>query len=278
MLVFFVGLFILDASLLSYSKNFGDGVLKVAFLDIGQGDSIFIESPTGVQVLVDAGDGQYIMRQLPKFMSLSDRNIDAVVGTHPDKDHIGGIPKVLSHYNISWYLETDLYRETGIQDEIYKILKTKNIPMKNPIRGDILDIGGGAYVQVLFPDRSTDDFESNTASIGLRLVYGQTSFLLTGDMPQAVEKYLSYLDGDFLESEVLKAGHHGSKTSSAPLFIDNVSPKYVVVSAGLNNRYGHPNKEAIDILSSEGAEILRTYENKNIVFLSDGKNLEISYK
>ena len=126
-------------------------------------------------------------------------------------------------------------------------------------------------IDILFPDRDTDEWETNTASIVAKLVYGNNSFLLTGDSPTAIENYLSMIDGRNLKSDVLKAGHHGSRTSTSESFANLVSPEYAVISAGKNNQYGHPHKEVLDILEKIKSVILKTYENGTISFSSDGE-------
>ncbi|KKP80420.1 MAG: internalization-related competence protein ComEC/Rec2 protein, partial [Parcubacteria group bacterium GW2011_GWB1_35_5] len=134
-------------------------------------------------------------------------------------------------------------------------------------------LGDGVVLQILFPDRDPAGMETNTSSIIARLVYGENEFLFTGDSPKSIENYLISLGG--LESDVLKAGHHGSKTSTSPDFVTAVSPEYVVISAGKDNRYGHPSQEVLDILNNFGAEILRTDKDGRIVFESDGESLKI---
>ena len=129
------------------------------------------------------------------------------------------------------------------------------------------------YLNILFPDRDNEDWETNTASIVTKLTYGDTSFLLTGDSPIAIEKYLSMIDGKNLKSDVLKAGHHGSRTSTSESFASLVSPEYAVISAGKDNRYGHPHKEVLDILEKIKATILKTYELGTISFSSDGEKI-----
>ena len=135
-----------------------------------------------------------------------------------------------------------------------------------------MDLGDGAILQILFPDRDPSGMETNTSSIVARLVYGQNEFLFTGDSPQAIEKYLIALGG--LQSDVLKAGHHGSKTSSSAEFVSAVAPEYAVISVGKDNRYGHPNQETLDTFTNFGSQILCTDQSGRIIFKSDGVNLE----
>ena len=249
------------------------GILKVSFLDIGQGDAIFIEAPSGNQVLIDGGSNKAVLKELGKVMPFYDKTIDAVIATHPDKDHIGGLVEVLKNYRTDMVMEPGVSSDTGAYQELEKVIKDKNLPRILARRGMSLNLGEGARLNILFPDRNTEGWETNTASIVAKLVYGNNSFLLTGDSPIAIEKYLSMIDGQNLKSDVLKAGHHGSRTSTSESFASIVSPQYTVISAGKNNQYGHPHKEVLDILEKIKAVILKTYENGTISFISDGERI-----
>ena len=249
------------------------GVLKISFLDIGQGDAIFIEAPNGNQVLIDGGSNRAVLKELGKVMPFYDRTIDAVIATHPDKDHIGGLVEVLKNYRTDMVMEPGVSSDTGAYQELEKTIADKKLPRILARRGMSLNLGEGAWLNILFPDRNTEGWETNTASIVTKLVYGNNSFLLTGDSPIAIEKYLSIIDGKNLKSDVLKAGHHGSRTSTSESFASIVSPQYTVISAGKNNQYGHPHKEVLDILEKIKAVILKTYENGTISFISDGERI-----
>ena len=132
---------------------------------------------------------------------------------------------------------------------------------------------GGAFLDILFPDRDVPGLETNTASIVAKLTYGATSFLFTGDSPKSIEGYLAALEGPGLDSDVLKVGHHGSKTSTSDELLGLVSPSYAVISAGAGNRYGHPHAAVLDALSRFGVERLGTYERGTIIFKSNGTDV-----
>ena len=251
------------------------GILKVSFLDIGQGDAIFIEAPNGNQVLIDGGSNRAVLKELGKVMPFYDRTIDAVIATHPDKDHIGGLVEVLKNYQTDMVMEPGVSSDTGAYQELEKVIKYKNLPRILARRGMSLNLGEGARLNILFPDRNTEGWETNTASIVAKLIYGNNSFLLTGDSPIAIENYLSMIDGRNLKSDVLKAGHHGSRTSTAESFASLVSPEYAVISASKNNQYDHPHKEVLDILEKIKSVILKTYENGTISFISDGERVSV---
>ena len=248
--------------------------LTVSFLDIGQGDSIFIESPGGTQVLVDAGPDKDVLRELGKVMPFYDRSIDVVIATHPDADHIGGIPDVLKRFKVGLYIETDLQKEGGVFDEIHRVLDEKKIRRFTVDHRSEMLVDHRVLFDILFPVVSTKGFESNTSSIVLHIAYGDRSFMLTGDSPKRIERYLVLVYGDLLQSDVLKAGHHGSRTSSDELFAKTVAPEYVVISAGCDNRYGHPHKEVIDLFENLGSIISRTCGEGTITFTTDGSFLQ----
>ncbi|MFH1170888.1 MAG: ComEC/Rec2 family competence protein [Candidatus Vogelbacteria bacterium] len=249
------------------------GILTVAFLDIGQGDAIYIEAPNGNQILVDGGSGRQIFRALGEVMPFYDRSLDVVIATHPDADHIGGLPFVLDRFVVGAVLEPGVSSDTNVSQEFKKRVNDGTPLHQLARRGMRLRLDRDVALEILFPDQDTIGWETNTASIVARLVYGGNSFLLTGDSPIKIEKYLIALDGTGLQTDVLKAGHHGSRTSSAPEYLAVVHPRYAVISAGLNNRYGHPHQEVLDLFNKLGATILRTDEEGTIIFQSDGVTL-----
>lgn len=250
-------------------------VLKVAFLDVGQGDAIFIEGPTGIQMLIDGGPDRSVLRQLPKEMGLFDRTIDVVVATHPDKDHIAGLVEVFDRYSVQTFIEPGVEGDSSYSEALDRSVAIENgVQPIQARRGMRLQLGGGAYADILYPDRDVSGLETNTASIVMRVVYGETEFMLTGDAPVLVEDWV-LASGGMLESDVLKAGHHGSRTSTAPEWIQAVQPKYVVVSAGRDNSYGHPHQEVVDIVQKFGATLISTAERGSIRFESNGQVLEV---
>jgi competence protein ComEC len=266
------------------------GVLTVSFLDVGQGDAIFIESPTGRQVLIDGGKAdRAVLRELGAVMPWNDRTIDVVVPTHPDADHVGGLVDVLDRFQVSYVIQSSVMGDTDLWHTLQSAIAREG-PIKNSMatreqsersshrmmamRGQIIDIGGGAFLEILFPDRDVSGLETNMGSVVARLVYGDTSFMLTGDSPIAIEKYLTVLDGGRLKSNVLKAGHHGSRTSSDPDFIAAVDPSYGVFSRGCDNTYGHPHSEVVQFFSRLHIQTFDTCKDGRITFTSDGVSIE----
>jgi competence protein ComEC len=251
----------------------GNGKLVVTFLDIGQGDSIFIQSPSGRQVLVDGGKGSKVLRELSAILPWYDRSIDIVVATHPDADHIGGLIDVLSRYDVDYIIRGSVEGDTSTALELMDSLRQKGTEEIIAIRGQIVELGGGAYMEILFPDREVPRVETNTGSVIARVVYGSTAFMLSGDAPDEIENYLVFLDGADLHANVLKAGHHGSKTSSGPLFLGFVAPEYGVFSRGCDNSYGHPAPEVVERFKQFAIPTADTCRG-GVAFVSDGEGVE----
>src|SRR3989344_1369260 len=168
--------------------------LTVSFLDVGQGDAILIETSQHQQILIDGGPGKAVLRELSKEMPFYDRSIDAVIATHSDADHIGGLPDVLSNYNVGFVMESGVGSDSSIYKEFEKIIGEKNIKKILARRGMQIELSDGAYLLILFPDRDMTGSDTNDASIVAKLVYGNTSFLFTGDSPKKIEDYLISID------------------------------------------------------------------------------------
>lgn len=250
------------------------GVLTVAFLDVGQGDAIYVEAPNGNQILIDGGASSgALLRALGRVMPFYDRSIDLVLATHPDQDHVGGLPAVLGRMNVDGIVTTENISGTGAYAAFEEAIKNEHAYRILARTGERIILDEGVVLEVLFPDRNSRGWESNMSSIVARLSYGDNSFLLTGDSPQAIEKYLVSKKGGALHSTVLKLGHHGSRTSSSPAFLAAVSPEYAVVSAGKDNKYGHPHKEVTKLLSSLKIPTINTADQGTIIFRTNGTDL-----
>ncbi len=257
--------------------------LTIAFLDIGQGDSIFIEAPNGNQVLVDAGPNAKVLSELGKVMPWYDKSLDMIVMTHPDQDHIGGFVDVLKRYSVQYELEPGVESKTLTNATIHELIDQNHIQKVIARRGMkiVLDEKRNIVLMVLYPDTDVTHFETNKASIVARLTYGDTEVVLTGDAPKDVEQHILSLSTTTpdktidlnLASDILKAGHHGSKTSTSEEWVGVLNPQYVVISSGKGNKYGHPNQETLDTLAKFPDKILRTDELGTIIFKSDGKSL-----
>jgi competence protein ComEC len=253
-------------------------VLRVSFLDVGQGDAIFIEAPNGRQVLIDGGPDGAVLRRLGEVMPWYDRTIDLVIPTHPDLDHIGGIIDVLARYRIGHVLQSSVLGKTAAWDMLQKSIEREESTNMIAVRGQVIDLGSRkqgnprAYIEVLSPDRDVPNVETNMGCVITRLVYGNTAFVFSCDAPQKMEAYLVSLDsrGDQLRADVLKAGHHGSKTSSSLEYIQQVNPAYAVFSRGCENKYGHPSAEVVERFAVLGVPTYDTCEQGTVTFVSDG--------
>lgn len=255
-----------------YLKNKDSGRLEISFLDIGQGDAIYIRTPSGRDMLVDGGPSRSVLRRLSEEMPWYDRRVDVVLETHPDADHIGGLPDVLSRYSVGVFLEPGVESTNAIDDELERVREERGVDKVVARAGMRIDFGDGAVFDVLFPDTDVSKFETNMASIVGMIRFGSTSAMLTGDSPKQIESKLVSTYGAGLESDILKAGHHGSRISSSEAFVRAVAPAYAVISAGKDNRYGHPHKEVIDLLSSLGMSVARTDDSGTLRFMSDGNS------
>jgi len=246
--------------------------LKVVFLDVGQGDAIYIEAPNKTQMLIDGGVNQQVISQLAKVMPLGDKSINFLVATHPDADHIGGLPGVIDNYKVDGILVNGASSETKIYQTLENKIKQKNIKKIIARQGMrfILDKEKNIYFDILFPDRDISKMESNDGSIVGKLVYGDKSFILTGDATIYSEILIHQTVPDKLKANILKLGHHGAKTSSSVLWLKDVLPDMAIISAGLNNRYKHPSPEILDRLSQLKILYLSTAKEGNIIFETDG--------
>lgn len=248
----------------------GSGELTVSFLNVGQGDAIFIEAPSGAQMLIDGGPNKAVLRELSEQMSFFDKSIDVVLATHPDQDHIGGLPEVLERFEVGTIVVSGNNSNTETNLEFLSRSEDEGAEYIVARRGMKIFLDEQTYFEVLFPDRDASGLESNTASVFGRLVYGEISFILTGDSPKGIEEYVVFLENGEINADVLKLGHHGSKTSTSSIFLGAVSPEYVVVSAEKDSRYGHPHEEVISKINQIGSQILSTAELGTITFKSDG--------
>ena len=239
------------------------GALTVDFFDVGQGDGIFFQTPSGNQVLIDGGPDSAILSKLGKAMPFWDRSIDVLILTHPHADHIDGALEVLKRYHIGTVIESGVNHSIPEYDEWRQLLQSKNVPVHIARFGEIIDFGDGVHFDVytpfeFFAEQSPKNVHD--AMVVGRLVYASSSILFMGDAEKTLEHQLLWGKSDFLilKSDILKAGHHGSKTSTSEDFLQAVSPQFAIISSGRKNRYGHPHQEVIDRLNSLGIKIFRT--------------------
>ncbi|MFH1560265.1 MAG: DNA internalization-related competence protein ComEC/Rec2 [Chloroflexota bacterium] len=257
-----------------------DGQLHVTFLDVGQGDAIFIVTPGGRQVLIDGGpDPQRLLTLLGRRIPFWDHSLDMVVLTHPHEDHMASATEVLRRYDVGLVLE----REFDYPSSEYALWKStlaeRGVPVQQALAGQRIDLDRGLVLEIVYPpDRLLKGTSSdvNNASVVTRLVYGETSFLLTGDLEREGEGFLLHRTVP-LQSTVLKVAHQGSRTSTTLEFVREVSPQIAVISVGEDNRFGHPHQETLDTLAEVLSKdsIFITSMHGDVEFVSDGSRLRI---
>jgi len=247
--------------------------MRVHFLDVGQGDSIFIESANGKTMLVDGGVKRAGQQVVSYLKELGVNKLDIVVATHPDADHIGGLIPVLQSIDIGQFYDSGKVHTSQTFEEMLTLIDTKNIPYHVPTTGENIAFDDDLTVKVLNANEHATD--NNDASIVLKIVYGNVSFLLTGDAGIALEKDMLQND---VQATFLKAGHHGSNTSSSEKFIQAVHPEVTVLSYGEGNKYGHPHAEVVERLQAVGSKIYATAEAGTVIVSTDGVNYDMHSK
>ena len=248
------------------------GPLKVHFIDVGQGDSILIQTPDGKTVLIDGGpksSGSSLVSYLKKQ---GITKINVMVATHPHEDHIGGLIDVINNFTVDNIIDSGNSHTTVTFKDYLNAIKTNNINFIVPDLGQEFDIGQNIKMQILGPISLTDDL--NNSSIVIKMTYNAASFLFAGDA-QSQEENQILSKGYDLSSQVLKVGHHGSASSSSINFLKAVSPTIGVISCGINNSYGHPDDQTLKNLTSIKAIIYRTDLTGSIIIESDGTNINV---
>lgn len=259
----------------AWQEVFKGNTLTVSFFDVGQGDAAFIETPKGKQILIDGGPDAAVLEKLGKAMPFWDRDIDLVILSHPAKDHMAGLLDVLHAYNVKNILWTGIEKETATFTYWKESVNQEEKEGAQIILADAgqrIVLGNNTscpqYIDVLYPDSIAGTLvtgDDNDTSIVARLEFCGHSILFTGDLTKKGERIL-LSKGALLDSDILKVGHHGSKTSSIPQFVEAVSPKIAVISAGRKNRYGHPHEETLEIFAHYGIQIQRTDKEGDITF------------
>lgn len=249
----------------SFYFTLPDGRLHLKFYNVGQGDSIFIETPAGYQVLIDGGPDNKVLGFLGRDLGLFDKSLDMIVLTHPQLDHFGGLIEVVKRYHIGAVIVNGDENNTAEFKEWQAVLDEKGIRVINAKIGDIISLPDGVNLRVINSGRTSNDL--NTGSIVLEVSYLSFDALLTGDADQKNQPYKTSKDS----FEVFKVPHHGSKTAIKKDYISKLSPQISVISVG-KNRYGHPSEEIISYLKNNRSKVYRTDQDGLIEIVSNGQS------
>ncbi|MEX2456011.1 MAG: DNA internalization-related competence protein ComEC/Rec2, partial [Balneolaceae bacterium] len=264
----------------SHLKNPSVHEMEVTVLDVSQGDAVHIKTPSGKHVLVDAGrwspmgnSGEQVL--IPYFDYLGVDHIDAVILSHPHADHIGGLPALMESISIGKIYHSDYPYDSKLYERYNEMADKKRIPIIDVKSGDQMEIDPAVRFFVIGPNPNFGiDRNPNNHSLAFRLQYGNTSFLFTGDAETEQEKKMVEQYRDFLDTNFLKAGHHGSKTSSTTEFIDEVNPKFTAFSLALQNQFGHPGNKAVATVFGSGSESHYTSLHGALRYISNGEIIE----
>ena len=250
------------------STNIVEGQdLVVKFFDVGQADSILIQS-AGVNMLIDAGTNNMGNTVVKNLKDLGINKIDYLIGTHPHEDHIGGMDDVINNFEIGTIYMPKVQTNTKTFEDVLDAISNKGLKITTPEKGYIFEVGNTkCEIMCAGTGEPEENSNLNLSSIVIRMVYGEKSFLFMGDAEKENES-----SRQWPQTTVLKVGHHGSNTSSSEIFLNQVKPEISVISVGINNTYGHPKKTTLDNLNSIGTSIYRTDQNGTITITCDGTN------
>lgn len=250
-----------------------DGVLKVNYIDVGQADSILIQSPNGKNMLIDAGETKE-NAVLNYLKGCGVKKLDVVVATHPHEDHISEMASVIKNFDIGTFYMPKKQHTTNSFEKMVDALGEKNVSVKEAKAGVSIDFDNDVLCNIVAPCKNNYDDLNNWSAV-VKISYGNNKFIFTGDAESLSEKEIIASGAD-IKADVLKVGHHGSKSSTSEEFLKKVSPKYAVISAAKVNDYGHPHKETISVLNKYNVKTFGTYDYGNIVAVSDGNEIKFN--
>ncbi len=248
----------------------GADSLEVHFIDVGQGDAALVKCGDAA-MLIDAGENDkgtlvqnYIRKQGVK-------SLDYLIVTHPHSDHCGGADVIVTKYDIDTIIMPNYAADTASYRDVIQALDGKNYRVTEPVAGDVYKLGDAEFT-IVAPNSGDYGDNVNNYSVGILLEHGGNKFLFTGDAEEEAEEDIA-ANGIDISADVLKIGHHGSRTSSSKEFMDAVSPEYAVISCGEDNEYGHPHAATLNTLRSMGVKVFRTDEQGSLIAVSDGKKI-----
>lgn len=250
--------------------NTNNDLLKVHYLDVGQGDSIFIELPNNETMLIDAAESYQSENIINYLKNLNYQKIDYVIGTHPHTDHIGGLKDIINTFEIGKIYMPKVVSTTKTYESLLMAIKNKNLKINTAKAGTSIIDTDALKINILAPNNSTYT-ELNNYSVVTKITYGTTKLLFMGDAEKLSENEIK----ENVTADVIKIGHHGSNTSSSIDFIKKVNAKYGIISVGINNKYNLPKEETITNWENSGTKIYLTSINGTITAISDGTNIKI---
>ncbi|MGI5875458.1 MAG: ComEC/Rec2 family competence protein [Dethiobacteria bacterium] len=246
--------------------------LIVHFIDVGQGDAIFIQTPEQ-NILIDGGEREDTVVQYLENQSVT--ALDLVVGTHPHSDHIGGLINVLEKYPVKEIIDPAVVHTTKTFEDYLTLIEQKGIKFTVGRSGMSRDLGGNVKMTLLHPG-SPSSSDLNNASIVTKITFGQINFLLAADAEESAEQEILAQNSVSLASTILKLGHHGSITGTTPAFLTAVSPEIAVIMCGKDNKYSHPHEETLQKLTEAGVKLYRTDLHGTIVITTNGQTYAVS--
>lgn len=253
------------------SKVPKDSKLMISYMDVGQGDAAYIKV-NGNDILIDAGPRSNSKELLEQLKAKNIDDFELVIATHPHEDHIGGMVDVFKEYEVKAFYSPKITHTTKTYENLVKAVKDEGLKTKELKGGMVIDLGEGAKFEVFTPQKSEYE-ELNDYSPIMKLSFGDTSYLFTGDAEKLAEEEALAKYKTSLDSDVIKFGHHGSSSSSSNAFIEAVSPKYGIISCAKDNKYGHPHRETLDIIKKYNIKTFRTDTDGEIILTSDGKSI-----
>lgn len=264
-----IGLFLYTVA--SIATN---NILEVHYLDIGQGDSVLISTPDDYDILVDGGPGNDVLSELGEVLSFWDREIDLVIATHPDADHIFGLIEVLKRYDVEKVMMTTYEHNSLLFKHFLELVKEKEIEIIYADSTNDLDVGCCLKLDLLWPMHGNiDGLDSNDTSIAFLASFGDFDMYFDGDLSSKYEEIAA--KEIMRDLEVVKLGHHGSKTSSSDIFFDIIDPDIAIISCGFQNKFGHPHEEVLEKLKNRKIKYYRTDQDGRITLESDGKSYKV---
>ena len=249
--------------------------MKVHYIDTGQGDSIYIKTAAGDDIVIDAGNGNG-SKTITYLRKQGVKDIEVLISTHPDADHMGGMNDVLHSYPVKSVYAPNVTHTTQVYKDFKKVVKAEGLQKKNKKKGTTIKLKG-VKATFLAPLKSYSKSDLNNWSAVLKLTYGNRSFLFTGDAETKSEEDMINSKQNVL-ADVLKVGHHGAKTSTSDKFLKKVKPKHAVISVGKQNKYGHPDKTVLNRLKNNNVNVYRTDKQGSIVATTDGNKLTFNTK